>query len=150
MRKLAVPAALAVLLLFQQSAPAQTVPPNTLLSGHTQQVVRATSFGGSCYVARGFSTFRRNGLTAKALISFDELVDSAVWDLSGDAVMTFATSATGTIQFRPITGIPAPIRERPFINYAQTYDSAARRLTVTFTIRFPDCLLPINAVYDLT
>lgn len=130
------------------AARAQAVPPDNLLGGEVNLAVGATQFGGSCYVNRGNSQFQRNGASPKAVISFDEIVDSAIWDLHGQAVMTFATATSGTIRFKRTSTVPAAIREPSFQNFAQTYDQVGQRLVVTFSIIFPDCTLPVFAVFD--
>lgn len=105
-------------------------------------------FGGSCYVNRGNSQFQRNGPGPKAVISFDEIVDNAIWELRGQAVSTFATATSGTIRFKQVPALPAAVSSPPFLNYTQTYDAVSQRLVVTFSIVFPDCTLPVLAVFD--
>jgi hypothetical protein len=34
------------------------------------------------------------------------------------------------------------------VNYAQTYDPVNQRLVVNFSIVFPDCTLPVFAVFE--
>jgi hypothetical protein len=64
-------------------ARAQAFPPDKLLGGEVKLAVGAVQFGGSCYVNRGNSQFQRNGTSPKAVISFDEIVDSRFWELRG-------------------------------------------------------------------
>jgi hypothetical protein len=64
----------------------QAFPPDKLLGGDVRLAVQKVQFGGSCYVNRGSSVFQRNGLGPKAVISFDEIVDSAIWEFRGQAV----------------------------------------------------------------
>jgi hypothetical protein len=66
----------------------QAFPPDNLLGGDVRLAVQKVQFGGSCYINRGSSVFQRNGLGP---ISFDEIVDSAIWELRGQAVLTIAT-----------------------------------------------------------
>jgi hypothetical protein len=87
--------------------------------------VGAVQFGGSCYVNRGSSTFQRNGLGPKAVISFDEIVDSAIWELRGQAVLTFATATSGNIRFKRASAIPPAVDSPPFQNNTQTYDQVS-------------------------
>jgi hypothetical protein len=123
-----------------------------LVGGEVALAVGATRFGGSCYVNRGNSQFQTNGaesqgLGTKAVISFDEIVDSAIWELRGQAVLTFATATSGTIRFERTSTVPAAIREPAFKNYTQTYQSTTQKLVVSFSIVFPDCTLPVFAVF---
>jgi hypothetical protein len=129
-------------------ARAQPFPPDKLLGGEVKLAVGATQFGGSCYVNRGNSQFQRNGAGTKAVISFDEIVDSAIWELRGQAVMTFATATSGTLRFKEASTVPAAIREPSFVNYTQTYNTTSQQLIVTFSIVFPDCTLPVFASFD--
>ncbi|MGH6847275.1 MAG: hypothetical protein ACREC0_07510 [Methylocella sp.] len=131
-------------------ARAQPFPPNALLGGDVKLAVGAAVFGGSCYVNRGSSQFQRNGAGSKAVISFDEIVDSAIWELRGQAIMTFVTATSGTIRFKQTPTVPAAIREPAFKNYTQTYNTVTQELVVSFSIVFPDCTLPVFASFDAT
>ena len=136
-------------------AQAQTVPPNALIAGGTRLDIVRTTFGGSCYVDRGFSGFQRNNSDPQVVITFSSLVDSGVWDLSGAAVMTFTSSSAGTILFKNtamtvppgvvVPVYPANVRNPQFSNYSQTFANGA--LTVNFDIAFPDCTLHIYGYY---
>ncbi|MGB8900241.1 MAG: hypothetical protein WCC90_13855 [Methylocella sp.] len=129
-------------------ARAQPFPPDKLLGGDVKLAVGAFRFGGSCYVNRGNSQFQRSGASTKAVISFDEIVDSAIWELRGQAVMSFATATSGTLHFKQAPTVPAAVRDPPFMNYAQTYNTVGQQLVVTFSIVFPDCTLPVVAVFN--
>jgi len=139
----------AALLAFGPSVvQAQTFPPNALIGGGTKLSVAGTSFGGSCYVDRGFSGFQRNNADPLAVISFSTLVDSKVWDLSGVAVMTFTSSTAGNILFKNTAGsppYPPNVRNPLFSNFSQSFVNG--QLTVTFDISFPDCTLHILGAY---
>jgi hypothetical protein len=130
-------------------ARAQAFPPDQLLGGEVKLAVGAVQFGGSCYVNRGSSQFQRNGLGPKAVISFDEIVDSRFWELRGQAVLTFTTATSGNILFSRQHMLPPLTVSNPsFVNYAQTYDPVNQRLVVNFSIVFPDCTLPVFAVFE--
>ena len=120
-------------------------PPNALLGGSTAQSNIATQ---GCYVGHGFSTFQRNSNSARAEISFSELVDSGGYDLKGQAVLSFTPPGlnSGTIIFTEVPSYPASVRMPSFSSYSQTY--ANGRLQVVFLISFPDCTLNVNAVYN--
>ncbi len=148
MRILCLLGVVAIALGLPGPALAQPFPPDKLLGGDVKLAVGATQFGGSCYVNRGNSQFQRNGAGTKAVISFDEIVDSRIWDLRGQAVMTFATATTGKIRFKQASEIPAAVRDPTFMNYTQTYNATSQELVVTFSIVFPDCTLPVFASFD--
>ncbi len=142
-------AILAVALATPGLARAET-PPDNLFGGEVGQAISSLNLNSSCYVNRGFSSFQRNGLGSKAVISFSEITDSGV-DLNGQAVMTFKTATSGDIRFkRTAAGLPAGTVDPPFVDYAQTYNASALQLVVKFTINFSDCSLPISATYDAT
>ena len=123
----------------------QAFPPDKLLGGDVRLAVQKVQFGGSCYINRGSSVFQRNGLGP---ISFDEIVDSAIWELRGQAVLTIATATSGTIHFKQAAMVPAAVHTPLFVNYTQTYDPVGLRLVVTFSIAFPDCTLTVFAAFD--
>jgi hypothetical protein len=130
-------------------ARAQAFPPDKLLGGEVKLAVGAVQFGGSCYVNRGNSQFQRNGTSPKAVISFDEIVDSRFWELRGQAVLTFTTATSGNILFSREHMLPPLTVSNPsFQNYVQTYDPVNQRLVVNFSIVFPDCTLPVFAVFE--
>jgi hypothetical protein len=130
-------------------ARAQAFPPDQLLGGEVKLAVGAVQFGGSCYVNRGNSQFQRNGTSPKAVISFDEIVDSRFWELRGQAVLTFTTATSGNILFSREHMLPPLTVSNPsFQNYVQTYDPVNQRLVVNFSIVFPDCTLPVFAVFE--
>jgi hypothetical protein len=137
---------LTVLLLLPQLASAQSLP-NALIAGEVQQNIRSLSYGATCYVNRGLSTFQRNGAANRALISFDEIVQGSR-DLRGQAIMAFNDATSGFIRFKITANFPSGTINPPFVNYSQTL--AQQQLTVRFTINFVDCALPIVAVYDVT
>jgi hypothetical protein len=132
-------------------ARAQAFPPDKLLGGTVALAVQKVVFGGSCYVNRGNSQFQRSGTNSKAVISFDEIVDSGdthKWELRGQAVLTFTTATSGNIRFEQAPTVPAAVSNPPFLNYTQTYNPVIQKLVITFNISFPDCTLPVHAVFD--
>src|SRR5580704_17651115 len=63
--------------------------------------------------------------------------------------MTFTTSTSGNILFSRQHMLPPLTVSNPsFVNYAQTYDPVNQRLVVNFSIVFPDCTLPVFAVFE--
>jgi hypothetical protein len=126
-------------------APGQAFPPDKLLGGDVRLAVQKVQFGGSCYINRGSSVFKGMALVQSHLT---EIVDSAIWELRGQAVLTIATATSGTIHFKQAAMVPAAVHTPLFVNYTQTYDPVGLRLVVTFSIAFPDCTLPVFAVFD--
>jgi hypothetical protein len=122
--------------------------PDVLIAGQTREAIGAVGFGARCYLNKGFSTFQRNGSSLKAVISFAEIVDQSSFDLGGQATMTFASPTSGNIHFKQTPALPANVKDPPFSNYSETYNATAKQLVVQFSITFPDCTLPIYAVYD--
>ncbi|VFU10433.1 hypothetical protein [Methylocella tundrae] len=139
--------AIALATLLPSLAQAQT-PPDVLIAGQTREAIGAVGFGARCYLNKGFSTFQRNGSSLKAVISFAEIVDQSSFDLGGQATMTFASPTSGNIHFKQTPTLPANVKDPPFSNYCETYNATAKQLVVQFSIAFPDCTLPIYAVYD--
>jgi hypothetical protein len=77
------------------------------------------------------------------------VVDSRFWELRGQAVLTFTTATSGNILFSRQHMLPPLTVSNPsFQNYAQTYDPVNQRLVVNFSIVFPDCTLPVFAVFE--
>lgn len=152
MRNLCLFAVTALALGSPGPARAQVFPPDQLLGGEVKLKVGAVNFGGSCYVNRGSSQFQRNGSGPKAVISFDEIVDSGdthKWELRGQAVLTFTTATGGNILFSRENMLPPLTVSNPsFQNYTQTYNPVSQRLVVNFSIVFPDCTLPVFAVFE--
>ncbi len=147
MRGLLVVPVIGVAIFLAGHAQAQT-PPDKLFAGQTKQDIATKIFGASCYLNRGFSTFQRNGASLKAVISFNEIVDQSVYDLSGQAAMTFTTATSGIIHFKQTGNVPANVGDAPFSGFSQTYDPTTLLLVVKFSITFPDCTLPVTAIYE--
>jgi len=134
------------------SASAQTLP-NQLIGGQVQRSVLP-----SCYVNRGFATFQRNfGSTpaagTKAVVSLQELIFktttlNVAYDVSGQAILNFSSATSGNIRFKQLPNVDDTIKNPPFSNYAESYNATAKQLTVSFTIGFPSCSLPIVIILD--
>jgi hypothetical protein len=84
-------------------------------------------------------------------MSFAELVyfdGSTYYNLDGQTILTFSGPTAGTIHFKQTPTYPGPVHAPAFTNYTQTYDPLTDQLTITFNVIFPNCTLPILAVYD--
>jgi hypothetical protein len=136
--------ALGLVALLATAAPGLAQTAN-LVSGEVRQAVGAVGdFGASCFVGRGLATFQRNAAAPNASLSFAELTGQPYRDLSGHVLLVFTTATAGRVYFR----FDPAIASTPFFGYIQTYNAAARRLAVKFTIRFTGCDLSIYAVFD--
>jgi hypothetical protein len=106
-----------------------------------------------CFVNNGGSLFQINQAGTKAVISFDEIiyydaVENAYYSLDGQDILFFTSSSGGTIRFKQRGVYPLSINSPGFTNFTQTYNASTDQLTVTFSVVFPNCTLPILAVYD--
>jgi hypothetical protein len=136
----------AAFLLLSGAAEAQTYPPDTVLTGTVHPMIAATDFGASCYIGHGPATFLRNNADPKALVTIPEIVDSKIWDLSGEARLTFTSPTAGHVLFMNTVGYPGNVRNPQFYGYQQSY--SGNELTVNFYIAFPDCHLNFIGVFD--
>jgi hypothetical protein len=120
--------------------------------------VRTTLVYGSgsswCLVDNGNSEFQINQSNANAVISFAELIyfdGSTYYSLDGQARMTFSSATGGAIHFKQTIPSPRPVYNATFMDFTQTlgvFNPPTDQLIVTFSIVFPNCTLPIYAVYD--
>jgi hypothetical protein len=89
------------------------------------------------------------------VISFAEVIyfdGSTYYSLDGQARMTFSSATGGSIHFKQApTWYPGTVYNATFIDFTQTlglFNPPTDQLIVTFSIVFPNCVLPIYAVYD--
>jgi hypothetical protein len=84
-------------------------------------------------------------------MSFAEVIyfdGSTYYSLDGQTILTFGSATDGTIHFKETPTYPGPVHSPAFTNFTQTYNPSSDQLTVTFSVAFPNCTLPILAVYD--
>ena len=116
------------------------------------QVKRSLAYGnGWCLVENGNTQFQINQAGSKAVISFAELTyfDGTVYyALNGQALLKFSGVTGGTIHFKQTPTYPAQVNAPSFVNFAQSYSATTDQLIVSFNVLFPNCTLPIYAVYD--
>jgi len=120
--------------------------------------VRTTLVYGSgsswCLVDNGNTEFQINQSNANAAISFAEVIyfdGSTYYSLDGQARMTFNSATGGAIHFKQTIPSPGPVYNATFIDFTQTlgvFNPPTDQIIVTFSIVFPNCTLPIYAVYD--
>jgi hypothetical protein len=119
------------------------------------QVHSGLAYNGSswCFVDNGGSLFQINQAATKAVISFSEVIyyDAAVdtyYSLDGQDILLFTSSSSGTIRFKQRGIYPLSVNNPAFANFSQTYNASTDQWTITFSVVFPNCTLPILAVFD--
>jgi hypothetical protein len=147
-RAVLAPAAAVLALLVP--APAGSFTFGELVAGQVKPTV-AYGTGTWCLVDNGNALFQISQNNMKAVISLAEVIyfDGATYyQLSGQSILTFSDATSGTIRFKQTPTYPDLVRSPGFINYTQTFNVATDQLIVTFNIGFPNCTLPIFAVFD--
>lgn len=130
--------------LLTNASMAQSLQPR-LVGGSVEQSITDT-----CYVSRGFVTYERDFRAppisgTKSVISFPELFvggrrSNVGWDLSGQAVLVFATNRSGRINF-----INSNL-DGTFSDYAESSFGEGGGAELSFLINMErgGCTLPIN------
>ena len=129
-------------------AHAQAFTYGGLVAGQVRTTLVYGSNSSWCLVDNGNTEFQFDQ-SANAVISFAELIyfdGSTYYSLDGQARMTFSSATGGTIHFKQTPTYPRPVHSPAFTNFDQTY-TLTDQLTVTFSVVFPNCTLPIFAVY---
>ena len=125
-----------------------------LVGGQVRTTLVYGSGSSSCLVDNGNTEFQINQSNANAAISFAELIyfdGSTYYSLDGQARMTFSSATGGAIHFKQTIPSPGPVYNATFMDFTQTlgvFNPPTDQLIVTFSIVFPNCTLPIYAVYD--
>ena len=106
-----------------------------------------------CFVNNGGSLFQINQAATKAVISFVEVtyydaVADIYYSLDGQDILFFTSSTSGTIRFKQRGIYPPSVNTPAFTDFNQTYNASTDQLTITFSIVFPNCTLPILGVFD--
>jgi len=126
----------------------------TMIGGNAQTNSRYT-----CRADSGISFFQRPAATASIHNPAVEIgypsftVSDSSHGLNsiygnGLSIMKFTAATLGTVSFdnaSPLSGEPTGTVK--FFDYKQTWTPSTSRLTVSFTLRFPHCDLPIQAIY---
>jgi hypothetical protein len=132
---------------------------NVLFSGTAERsyVQEAQTNGMSlCIIDGAQSTFMRKGQPAARLISLPDILIAPrgslgpeAYTLGGQARLTFdaGSTAIGRIAFTSVDSYPAGIKNPRFARYREDYDTETGLLTVSFSIRFDVCLLPVSLTY---
>jgi hypothetical protein len=143
-------AAIALLLPTQ----AESFTYGRLVGGQVRTALVYGSGSSWCLVDNGNTEFQINQSNANAAISFAEVIyfdGSTYYSLDGQARMTFSSATGGSIHFKQTILSPGPVYNATFIDFTQTlgvFNPPTDQLIVTFSIIFPNCTLPIYAVYD--
>jgi hypothetical protein len=132
---------------------AQSFTYGSLVAGSVKTTLAYGSGTSWCLVYHGGSFFQINQASTKAVISFSEVVyyDSVAntyYSLNGQDILFFSSSSDGTIRFKQRGIYPPSVNTPAFTSFSKTYNASADQLTVTFSVVFPNCTLPIAAVYD--
>jgi hypothetical protein len=119
------------------------------------QVHTGLAYNGSswCFVGNGGGFFQMNQAATKAVISFYEVtyydaVANAYYSLDGQDILSFTSPSSGNIRFKQRGIYPLSVNNPAFTNFSQTYNASTDQLTIAFSIVFPNCTLPILAVFD--
>lgn len=151
MRRLIVLAAIGAALGSLSPTPAESFTYGRLVAGEVQTALVYGSGTSWCFVADGNTEFQINQTFTKAVISFPELTyfdGTTYYGLNGQTILTFSSSTGGSVHFKMRPSLPAPVHNPAFTNFTQTYNAPTDQLIVKFNIVFPDCTLPVFAVYD--
>ena len=135
-------------------AHAQSFTYGQLVGGQVRTALAYGSGSSWCLVDNGNTQFQINQSNANAVISFAEVIyfdGSTYYPLDGQARMTFSSATDGAIHFKQTIPSPGPVYNATFTNFTQTlgpFNPPTDQLIVTFSIVFPNCVLPVYAVYD--
>jgi hypothetical protein len=125
-----------------------------LVGGQVRTALAYGSGSSWCLVDNGNTQFQINKSNANAVISFAEVIyfdGSTYYSLDGQARMTFSSATDGAIHFKQTIPSPGPVYNATFTDFTQTlgaFNPPTDQLIVTFSIVFPNCVLPVYAVYD--
>ncbi len=153
MRRFAV-LALAGAALGLLPAHAQSFTYGRLVGGQVRTTLAYGSGSSWCLVDNGNTQFQIDQSNSNGVISFAEVIyfdGSTYYSLDGQARMTFSSNTGGAIHFKQTIPSPGPVYNAAFTNFTQSlgvFNPPTDQLIVTFSIVFPNCTLPIYAIYD--
>ena len=145
---LAVAGAALALLIPRQ---AESFTYGRLVAGQVKTDLAYGTGSSWCLVDNGNTEFQMNQSNTKAVISLAEVIyfdGSTYYNLNGQTILTFNSGTDGIIKFKQTPTYPGPVHTPAFTNFTQTYSTSTDQLTVTFSVAFPNCTLPILAVFD--
>jgi hypothetical protein len=154
-RRFAMLALAGVVMALVIQAHAQEFTYGGLVGGQVKTTLVYGSNSSWCLVDNGNTQFQIDQSNANAVISFAEVIyfdGSTYYSLDGQARMTFSSATGGAIHFKQTpAGYPDSVRNATFTGFTQAlgvFNPPTDQLIVTFSITFPNCTLPISAVYD--
>jgi len=128
------------------------IPAATLVTGQSTSVLaQATPGGPWCFVGRGLSTFQGNANGMQAVVSLPEVTyfdGTSYYLLDGQARLIFSTATTGNIKFKATPEYSSSVTRPPFSNYTETIGNPANQITLSFSVNFPSCTLPVSIRYE--
>jgi hypothetical protein len=151
MHRFAMPALAAAFLGLLVPTQAQSFTYGRLVAGQVRTALAYGTGASWCLVDNGNTTLQINQNNTKGAISFSEVIyfdGSTYYSLDGQTILTFSSTTGGTIHFKQTPAYPAPVHSPAFTNFTQTYNPSTDQLTVSFSVVFPNCTLPIMAIYD--
>lgn len=122
-----------------------------LAAGQVQTALVHGSGTSWCFVDNGSTDLQMNQAASKAVISFPGLTyfdGSSYYGLDGQSILNFSSTTEGNLHFKLRPDLPDAVHNPVFANFTETYNAPTDQLIVRFNIVFPDCTLPIYAVYD--
>jgi hypothetical protein len=140
-------AALALLIPTQ----AQSFTYGRLVGGQVRTALAYGSGSSWCLVDNGNTEFQINQSNTRGVISFAELIyfdGSTYYALDGQTKLIFSSTTGGDIHFKQEQTYPSTVQDAPFTDFTQTYNAVSDQIFVAFNVVFPNCTLPIYAVYD--
>jgi len=142
--------------MLPPAAFAAAPPANVLFAGTIARQYLEVGGSSWCLFEGTQSTFMRKDQPVSKLISFPDViiapfgsVGPTSYTVGGQGLMTFNPNNpnAGRITFIAAAGAPAEVNRPSFNKYKEKYDAASSTLTVSFTIHFPSCELPVSATY---
>ena len=129
------------------------IPADTLVTGQSQPArAQATPGGPWCFVGRGLSTFQGNANGTLAVVSLPEVTyfdGTNYYLLDGQDRLIFSTTTTRFIKFKLTSEYPLSVTRPPFSNYTEAVGNPANQITLSFSVNFPSCTLPVSILYEM-
>jgi hypothetical protein len=149
----------ALTLAFANTAHAAGFPPYALLAGSMQSTGVFGKLSTDCQLGPlgpMTSFFKRNANKLLAEITFPTIKydvnfsNNTTYYIGGLATLSFTSATAGKMAFTPSTQTPFPpanVTNPTFAKYAQSYNASTQVLNVSFEIVFPNCTVPVVAIY---
>jgi hypothetical protein len=129
------------------------IPSHTLVSGQSRPALaQATPGGAWCSVGRGLSVFQGNTDGTQATISMPEVTyfdGTTYYLLDGQTRLVFFSASDGNIKFKQTPEYSTYITNPTFSSYTETAGNPSNLISVTFSVNFPSCTLPVYILYEM-